>query len=129
MAQRALHQYLQYGVDRFPDHPAIEEPGRGAITYRQLGALSTRLRDRLRLMGVRRGDRVGIYLHKSIDAVASICGILEAGAAYVPVDPIAPPSRNAYILNDCSVKVIVTETGFAERLTGELESYGAQPHL
>ncbi len=41
-------------------------------------------------MGVRPGDRVGIYLRKSIDAVAAIYGILKAGAAYVPVDPGAP---------------------------------------
>ncbi len=34
------------------------------------------------------GDRVGIYVHKSIDAVAAIFGILKAGAAYVPVDPL-----------------------------------------
>src|SRR5688572_6277115 len=129
MAPRALHQYLQYSVDRFPDHPAIEEPGRGAITYRQLGALSTRLRDRLRLMGVRRGDRVGIYLHKSIDAVASILGILKAGAAYVPVDPLAPASRNAYILNDCSVKVVLIESSFASALAKEIGTIGTAAQM
>jgi hypothetical protein len=52
---------------------------------------------------VRPGDRVGIYLRKSIDAVAAIYGILKAGAAYVPVDPGAPPARNAYILHNCAV--------------------------
>jgi len=35
-------------------------------------------------MGGRPGDRVGLYLRKSIDAVAAISGILKAGAAYVP---------------------------------------------
>src|SRR5688572_7073354 len=124
-----MHEYLDHSAQTFPNHVAIEEPGKGTISYRDLDVLSGALSSHLCKLGVGRGDRVGIYLHKSIDAVASICGILEAGAAYVPVDPIAPPSRNAYILNDCSVKVIVTETGFAERLTGELESYSAQPHL
>ena len=78
--------------------------GPGEITYRELDALSDRLRDRLRALGVRRGDRVGIYMRKSIDAVAAIFGILKAGAAYVPVDPGAPPARNAYIMHNCAVQ-------------------------
>jgi amino acid adenylation domain-containing protein len=55
------------------------------------------------------GDRVGIWMRKSIDAVACILGILKTGAAYVPVDPTAPVARNSYILNDCAVKALVAE--------------------
>ena len=64
-------------------------------------------------------------MHKSIDAIAAIMGILKLGAAYVPVDPLAPATRNAYILNDCSVKVILTETCFEERLVKENANNGA----
>jgi amino acid adenylation domain-containing protein len=53
------------------------------------------------------GDRVGVCAPKSIGAVAAILGILKAGAAYVPVDPDAPPERAAYILGDCSVRAAV----------------------
>jgi amino acid adenylation domain-containing protein len=120
---------LAYSARLYPNHPAIEEPESGAITYEELDTLSERLRNRLQWLGVRRGDRVGVYMHKSIDAVASICGILRTGAAYVPVDPIAPASRNAYVLNDCSVKAIVTERCFAQMLTTELEKQGADAQL
>jgi amino acid adenylation domain-containing protein len=75
-------------------------------------------------LGVRRGDRVGIYLQKSIDAVASIFGILKAGAAYVPVDPSAPVSRNAFILDDCSVTAVVVETRFEASLCAEIAQRG-----
>jgi amino acid adenylation domain-containing protein len=68
-------------------------------------------------------------MRKSIDAVASIFGILKTGAAYVPVDPGAPASRNAYILNDCSVKVVVVETCFAEGLRAEVAHIGQVPQL
>ena len=78
--------------------------------------MSDRLRDRLRAMGVRPGDRVGIYLRKSIDAVAAIFGILKAGAAYVPVDPGAPAARGAFILNNCQVNVVVIESGAGRRV-------------
>ena len=61
----------------------VEATGSEPLTYRALGELSDRLRDWLVAMGVERGDRVGIYLRKSADAVAAIFGALKAGAAYL----------------------------------------------
>src|SRR6185369_6898910 len=61
--------------------------------------------------------------------VASIFGILKAGAAYVPVDSEAPAARCAYILNDCSVRVLIAEQSRVEGLRGELSSFGTPPSL
>ncbi len=128
-APKALHQFLDHAAQIYPDHTAVEEPEKGTISYRNLASLSDRLRDRLHYMGVRPGDRVGIYLSKSIDAVAAIFGILKAGAAYVPVDPSAPVSRNAYILNNCSVRVAIMESRFEARFRVETDLLGAIPAL
>src|SRR5690349_11133132 len=117
--QNSLHQLLVKSAQKFPDRIAVEETEDGAITYRDLNQLSDQLRDRLVQLGVCPGDRVGIYLRKSIDSVASIFGILKAGAAYVPVDPGAPPARNAYIFGNCTVKVIILESRFVEKLSTE----------
>ncbi|MGN2391814.1 amino acid adenylation domain-containing protein [Pelomicrobium sp. G1] len=122
-----LHDAFIRAAERYPERIAAVEPGAGEITYRELAALSDRVRDRLRTLGVQPGDRVGIYLRKSIDAVAAIYGILKAGAAYVPVDPGAPPSRNAYILHDCAVRAVVLERRFQEKLEAELAQLGAVP--
>ncbi len=129
LSKAGLFQFLDQSSQVFPDRIASEEPGVGTITYAKLAALSDRLRDRLVALGVRRGDRVGIYWHKSIDSLASIMGILKTGAAYVPVDPTAPAARNAYILNDCGVKVAIVEAGFVEGLQAEFDQMGATPHL
>ena len=125
----ALHQFLDHSARVCPDHTAVEESGHGAIAYRDLAALSDRLRDRLCHLGVGPGDRVGIYMRKSIDAVIAIFGVLKAGAAYVPVDPNAPAARNAYILNNCAVKVAVVEDRFTERLRAEIGQIGEVPIL
>ena len=120
-----LHEAFSASARRGPRSVAVVEPGKGSITYGELDALSDRLRDRLMHIGVGRGDRVGIYLRKSIDSVATLLGALKAGAAYVPVDPGAPVARGAYILNNCAVKAVVVDTALSARLRTELEGLGA----
>jgi amino acid adenylation domain-containing protein len=125
----ALHHYLAESARRDANAGAVVEPGVGSISYGELGRLSDRMRDRLIALGVRRGDRVGLYLRKSIDALVAIFGALKAGAAYVPVDPGAPAARGAYILGNCEVTVAVVEAAHADKLRGELDALGARPHL
>lgn len=124
-----LHQAFCDAAARYPSRVAVVEPGYGEITYQDLAALSDRVRDRLHALGVQPGDRVGIYLSKSIDAVAVICGILKAGAAYVPVDPGAPAARNAYIMHNCVVKAVVMEERFAEKFQAEHVQLGELPRV
>lgn len=115
--QSVLHRFLDESARVHASRTAVEEPETdAAISYQELASLSDALRDRLVRLGVRPGDRVGIYMRKSIDALASIFGILKAGAAYVPVDPNAPPQRNAFILGNCSVKAVILERRFEEPL-------------
>jgi len=125
----ALHSILTGSVSRFPNKVAVVDPGRASITYGELDRLSDRVRDRLRHMGVQPGDRVGTYLRKSVDAIASIFGILKAGAAYVPVDPSAPPARCAYILDNCAVRVILADDRLAPSLEIELKALGRVPPI
>jgi amino acid adenylation domain-containing protein len=129
MTDSTLHGLFDRSVAQQPDRTAVEEFPKSTMTYRQLGVLSDRVRDRLCHLGVRPGDRVGVYMRKSIDAVASFLGILKAGAAYVPVDPGAPPARNAYILHDCSVSVAFVEARFGSTLRAETERLGTKPVL
>lgn len=129
LSSRTLNQYLEEAARVHANRTAVEEPDTGtSISYAELAALSDALRDRLCRLGVRPGDRVGIYMRKSIDALASLFGILKAGAAYVPVDPGAPVARNAYILGNCSVSVVVLERRFEPGLRDQLQP-GAQPQL
>ena len=125
----ALFEFLVNSAKIDPNKTAIIEPGQGSITYSEFDALSDQLSDRLYDLGVRQGDRVGIYLHKSIDSLVTIMGILKTGAAYVPVDPGAPPSRNAYIFSDCQVKALVIEQGFVKDLTAEWNATGHTSQL
>ncbi|MBK9692242.1 MAG: amino acid adenylation domain-containing protein [Gemmatimonadetes bacterium] len=119
-----LHGWLDASAARAPGSTAIVDPGRGTITYGDLARLSDRVRDRLWAMGVRPGDRVGMFLGKSIDSVATIFGILKAGAAYTPVDPDSPGGRAAFILTNAAVRVVVVEERRAAELTAEATTLG-----
>jgi amino acid adenylation domain-containing protein len=121
-----LPALLVESARRRPGHVVVEDPPDAAITYRELDTLSDRVRDRLVDLGVVRGDRVGVYLSKSIDAVAGIFGAMKAGAAYVPVDAAAPAWRAAYILCDCSVKAVLIERRLVEPFQAEVAKLGAR---
>lgn len=124
-----LHALLDHSARTSPNGIAVVDPGRADIDYAELARLSDALRDRLRQVGVAPGDRVGIYMRKSIDAIVAIFGILKCGAAYVPVDPDAPVARCAFILDNCSVRVVVTEQRLETALRTELERLGRVPPL
>jgi amino acid adenylation domain-containing protein len=129
MATATLHQWLDDSARRYPERVAVETPEGGRIGYRALAVLSDRVRDRLCHLGVQPGDRVGVCITKSIDTVAAIFGALKAGAAYVPCDPHAPASRNAFILTDCTIRVALVEDRLATGLRPELEKLGTPPPL
>src|SRR5215831_18721508 len=129
MSTRALHQLLDLSACRFPNKSAVETWETGSISYSDLAHLSDRLRDRLQVMGVGLGDRVGICMRKSADAVASIFGIMKAGATYVPADPTAPASRNAFIFHNCAVKVLIVEERLVEALRLEFTQVGFAPEM
>ncbi|MBL0172273.1 MAG: AMP-binding protein [Gemmatimonadaceae bacterium] len=88
------------------------------MSYGDLDARAQRVALFLHARGISTGDRVALYLPKSSNAIAFMLGVLRAGAAYVPIDPAAPPSRAAQILADCSARIAVVDTLYADALTG-----------
>jgi amino acid adenylation domain-containing protein len=126
-AASGLYELLATSAARSPEKIAVEEAGSGAISYRDVADLAADLHAWLAANGVRPGDRVGICLPKTIDGVAAIFGTLRCGAAYVPLDPLAPATRNAYILNNCSVKAAIVAGELITPLRSELAKLGAMP--
>ncbi len=87
------------------------------LSYRELNEEANRLAHYLRKRGVGPEQLVGVYLERSARMVVSLLGIIKAGGAYVPIDLEYPPERVNYMLADAGVKVVVSETGVAERLS------------
>jgi len=109
-----LHQFLTASAQRTPEKTAVVFRDQN-LSYRNLDAVTDQLADVLMDRGVRPGDRVGIYVSKSIASVVSIFAILKTGACYVPLDPGAPAKRLAYIIRDSGMKTLLTSS---MKLTG-----------
>ena len=110
-----LPALVQRAASQTPDAIAVIAPDRH-LTYGELHGWSLEVAQQLRDMGVQRGDRVAVYELKSAAAIAGIIGVLEAGAAYVPIDPDAPPPRMRFIVQHCGARVLMTSGRPLERL-------------
>jgi amino acid adenylation domain-containing protein len=102
-----LSHILDRSADRFPDKDAVRFNDH-ALTYAEWALRANALASALVTQGVKRGDRVGIYLNKSLESAVAIYGIWKAGAAYVPLDPQSPPARLKFAIADCGMRHIVT---------------------
>jgi amino acid adenylation domain-containing protein len=101
-----VHQLLEVSAKEAGDRAAVIDGDR-SVTYSDLDARANQVAHLLRDAGVGKHHRVGLYLEKSLDAVAAIYGILKSGAAYVPLDPHAPPARLSLIARDCDLACLV----------------------
>ncbi len=77
---------------RHPERPAVEDDA-GTWTYGELAQAVHSLAAGLRAAGVEKGDRVAIWAHRSAPLAAAVLGVLEAGAAFVMLDPAYPAPR------------------------------------
>ncbi|WP_262488185.1 non-ribosomal peptide synthetase [Chitinophaga eiseniae] len=82
--------------------------GSAAYSYKELDELSNRfanfLQQQCRIMP---GDLVGVKLDRSEWLIVAILGILKAGSAYVPFDPVYPEDRIAFMLADTGCKLVI----------------------
>jgi amino acid adenylation domain-containing protein len=114
-----LHQLLRRAAIAHPEGEAVRSRGR-SLTYAELDSSSDALARTLIEAGVSRGDRVAIQAPKSIEVITCLYGAMKAGAAYVPLDPMAPVTRASLVANDCRVAAVVATAELADQLVPTL---------
>ncbi|MER5466279.1 amino acid adenylation domain-containing protein, partial [Streptomyces sp. NPDC002668] len=117
----SLPEMFAAQVGRTPDAVAVV-CGDAELTYGELDAASDAFASRLVAAGVRPGDRVGLFLDRSVEYVVAMLGVLKAGGTYVPLDARQPVERLRWILRDTRSVLLVTD-----RLAGETGFEGELP--
>ncbi|MBN8226492.1 amino acid adenylation domain-containing protein [Corallococcus macrosporus] len=118
---RCLHSLFEAQVQRTPDAVAVQFQGR-SLTYAQLDARANQLAHALRRRGVGPEARVALSVERSLDVAVGLLGILKAGGAWVPVDPLLPRERLAFMLEDSGAGVLVTQAPLLERFPEGMRS-------
>ncbi|MFI8003043.1 amino acid adenylation domain-containing protein [Streptomyces sp. NPDC086010] len=93
-----------------PDAVAVVDEHR-SLTYRETAELSARLAHHLIGLGLTAEQVVGISLGRSADMVVGLLGVLQAGCAFVPLDPQWPAARRAVVIEDAGVVLQLNGTG------------------
>ncbi|MEM7061633.1 MAG: amino acid adenylation domain-containing protein [Cyanobacteria bacterium P01_B01_bin.77] len=102
-----------------PDHTsdtAAEGTTTKSLSYRHLNERANQLAHYLIRQGIGQDSRVGICLHRSLDMVIGLLGILKTGATYVPLDPDYPFERLSYIVADAQIDLLLTSSETALEL-------------
>jgi amino acid adenylation domain-containing protein/non-ribosomal peptide synthase protein (TIGR01720 family) len=110
-----LHQLFHAQAAARPEQAAVIAPDR-SLTYAELRRRSTRLAARLRDGGARPGALVAVAMEKGWQQAVAALAVLEAGSAYLPVDPALPAERFHHLLRHGEAVLAVTQPWLQEAL-------------
>lgn len=115
-----VHDYLRRSALRHPEKTALVFEDQ-RMTYADLDRSSDRLAQELTLCGVKRQDRVIIFLDNSPEIIVSVYGILKADAIFVVVNGGIKANKLAFILKDAGAGVLISHTGKGDVIRDALE--------
>lgn len=107
-----VEKFLGASAAKFPGKIAVAAGG-SRLRYAELDQASDRLAHALAAGGIKRGDRVVVFMDNCWEAVAAIFAILKAGGVFVPINPSTKADKLAYVLNNCRASGIVTQARIA----------------
>ena len=110
-----LHTLFAAQVSKQPDHLAVISSNR-TLSYEELSNRSNQVGHLLREKGVQPNTLVAVVMEKGWEQVVSVLGILQSGAAYLPIDPELPRERLWHLLENGEVSLVLTQSWLEERL-------------
>ena len=113
MSTHALKDVFENSFARWSEKPAIAFFRLGdaetELTYGQLAQDANRLAHTFRELGIGRGDRVILFIQKSLIAVVAHIALQKLGAVAVPLNPGFRKAEMQYLLNDADAALVLTE--------------------
>ncbi|WP_406673145.1 amino acid adenylation domain-containing protein [Nonomuraea sp. N2-4H] len=114
-----LHALVERVADASPDAVAV-----GTLGYAELDRRANQVAHWLLERGVRPDEPVGVLLERRPELVVAMLGVLKAGAAYLPLDPVYPERRNQAVVADAGARIVLTEAELAAAADASAERPG-----
>ncbi|MET7332199.1 amino acid adenylation domain-containing protein [Nonomuraea sp. NPDC005650] len=119
-----LHVLFERAADARPDAIAIAGRADGttgtavawqdgtvaSLGYAELDRRANQVAHWLLACGVRPQEPVGVLLERRPELAVALLGVLKAGAAYLPLDPVYPARRTEAVLADAGARIVLTES-------------------
>lgn len=106
-----VFQFLDNAAQKYPDRACTIFKG-AKITYKEMSAITDRIAGALVSMGVKKGDRVGIFMPNTPQFVMAYFGILKAGGVVVATNPLYTPPEIEHQANDSGIEIMFVMTNF-----------------
>jgi long-chain acyl-CoA synthetase len=105
-----LQEYLEQSASRYPHKTALVFRGE-RLSWADVHERAGRIARALQRAGVRRGDRVVLYMDNSVELATSIFGVLAADGIFSIVNAQTKADKLEYMLDDCRARVLITDRG------------------
>jgi amino acid adenylation domain-containing protein/thioester reductase-like protein len=112
---KCIHDLFVEQVAGNPEKSAVVF-GDQELSYLELHSKTTDLSMYLQSQGVKPESVVGLCLERSPEMMIGIMGTVQAGGAYLPLDPVYPDDRLAYMLEDSQAEIVLTQERFKSKI-------------
>ena len=112
-------RHYYFSARKYPSKTAIIIKTK-EYSYSSLKESAEKLASHLVFQGIKKGDRVAIYMNNSWQSIVSIYGITRSGAAFLVINPQTKADKLQYILNDSGAKILISESILSNELSQAL---------
>jgi acyl-CoA synthetase (AMP-forming)/AMP-acid ligase II len=123
-----VQQFLENSAARLPNKVALICDGK-RLTYSEINQQADQLAVALTSLGIKRQDRVVIFMDNSAESVISLFGILKAGAIFIMVNATMKTKKLNYILKDSGARALITHANKARIIYEALDGASALEHV
>ncbi len=123
-----MHELICDSAHKTPSAPALTLKSQ-QLDYATLNIAIHEISASYQKLNIKRFDRIGVYLHKTIENVTSLFACSLAQAVFVPINAVLKAPQVQHIVNDCNIKVLITNKGRLKGLQDILKSLPSLTHI
>lgn len=123
-----IHDLIAQSAKKAPDSNALSFKS-DTLSYSQLQTQIEHVANGYLNLDINRFDRIGVYLQKTFETVTSLFASSVVGGVFVPINPVLKAQQVQHIVNDCDIKIIVTNKGRLSSLRNILPSMPSVKHI
>lgn len=110
-----LFHFLEENANKYPQAPCTVFKG-AKISYREMNEITDRLAAGLADLGVKKGDRVGLFIPNTPQFVIAYYAVLKLGAIVVATNPMYTAREIEYQTNNSGVEVMIVMSNFYDKI-------------